>query len=243
MNDESRYAMVVDKDGFVLPNGNGKNFVIVTTVTFPVLDTDGKPVKDADNKMMYESKEIPLDYTLRKGERLIYEDWLLANSMIKPRWNGQSWDETATPEEIEATLPPLETILASKIAELGAACEAAIYAGVSVQTQKGNEHFSLTINDQTNIANLAAQAQAGITVLYHADGQLCRPFAPDDMLAVAAKAIEHKTRHTTLCNHYNMWARRVQTRAELMAITYGCPLPDDLAGSMKVLMGWGDGDE
>ncbi len=157
--------------------------------------------------------------------------------MLKPRWNGQSWDETATPEEIEATLPPLENVRITKLTELGRACEAAIHAGVDVETTQGTEHFSLTINDQTNIANLAAQAQAGDTVLYHADGKLCRQFAPEEMLAVAAAAIAHKTYHTTLCNHYNVWARGAQTRDELTAIKYGFDLPEDLAANMSELLG------
>lgn len=125
----------------------------------------------------------------------------------------------------------------AKLAELGAACEAAIFAGVDVETTQGTEHFSLTLNDQTNIGNLALQAQAGAPVLYHADGELCRLFAPEEILTVAAEAIKHKTIQTTLCNHCNVWVRRTEDDAELAAITYGCPLPDDLAANMVALLG------
>ncbi len=228
---KERYAIVVNNQGY-------KNeFVLVETVSVPILDNDGNPTEAV------EPTEIPHGYTLQNGESLIYDDISAALAMQRPRWNGQSWDETATDEELEALLPPLEYVRAGKLSEIGVACEAAIHAGVTIQTQNGAEHFSLTINDQTNIANLAAQAQAGATVLYHADGELCRPFTPDEMLTVATKAIEHKTRHTTLCNHYNVWVRRVQNRDELAAITYGSPLPSDLAESMKALMGWGNDNE
>jgi hypothetical protein len=132
------------------------------------------------------------------------------------------------------------TALEAKIAELGAACEAAIFAGVDVETTQGVEHFALTLNDQTNLGNLALQAQAGATVLYHADGQLCRGFAPEELLAVVAAAIAHKTYHTTLCNHLNVWARRTEDEAELAAIRYDSPLPDDLAASMTALLGGGN---
>ena len=81
----------------------------------------------------------------------------------------------------------------AKIAELAEACTAAIYSGVDVETTQGTEHFSLTLNDQTNIGNLALQAQAGAAVLYHADGQLCRMFTPAEMLAVMTAAARHKT--------------------------------------------------
>jgi hypothetical protein len=131
------------------------------------------------------------------------------------------------------------TALEAKLAELGAACEAAIFAGVDVETAAGSEHFSLTLNDQTNLGNLALQAQAGAAVLYHADGELCRTFAPDEILAVVAASTRHKTYHTTLCNHLNVWARRTEDEAELAAITYESPLPPDLAANMAALFAGG----
>ena len=55
--------------------------------------------------------------------------------------------------------------------QIGAACSAAIYAGVDV----GGSHYSLTEHDQTE---LLAQAQAvkegAQAVPYHADGELCQ---------------------------------------------------------------------
>ncbi len=225
MNSESRYAIVVDSQGYKV------EFVLVETVATAVLDNDGNPTGAV------ETKEIPYGYTMSGGESLVYEDTQTALTMIRPLWTGANWEETAAPEDIEATLPPLEDVRAAKLSELSAACESAIYEGVDVQTQYGMQHYSLTINDQTNIANLAVQSQAGTTVLYHADGELCRPFAPDEMLALAAAAVTHKTYHTTYCNHLNVWARRAETREEPESIMYGCDLPDDLASSMAALLG------
>lgn len=128
----------------------------------------------------------------------------------------------------------------AKLAEIAAACEAAIYAGVGVQTTEGVEHFSLTLNDQTNISNLALQSAQGLPVLYHADGKLCRAFSPEEMGAVATAAVMHKTYHTTLCNHLNVWIRRTEDDEELAAITYDSVLPADLAANMNALLGGGD---
>ena len=126
-----------------------------------------------------------------------------------------------------------------KIAELGAACEAAIFEGITVETTQGPEHFAMTLNDQTNLGNLMLQAQAGASVLYHADGQLCRIFSPEEIMAVGAAAIQHKTFHTTKCNHLNTWVRRTEDDGELEAITYDGPMPDDLAASLAALLGGG----
>lgn len=121
----------------------------------------------------------------------------------------------------------------SKLAEVGAACQAAIYAGVDVR----GEHYALTLNDQTNIGNLLLQAQAGEPVLYHADGKLCRVYQPEEMLEIGAAAVRHKTYHTTLCNHLNVWIRRTEDADELAGITYTSPLPEDLAANMAALLG------
>lgn len=130
----------------------------------------------------------------------------------------------------------IEMLRASRLAEVSAACEAAIYEGVDITTSKGTEHFALTINDQTNISNLSVAAQSGATVLYHADGELCRAFAPEEMLAVAEAAVKYKTYQTTLCNHLNAWIKRAETVEELSTIHYDTPLPEDLAESIAVLL-------
>ncbi|GHU95041.1 hypothetical protein FACS1894208_07170 [Clostridia bacterium] len=130
----------------------------------------------------------------------------------------------------------------AKLAEISAACEAAIFAGVDVETSQGTEHFALTLNDQTNIGNLALQAAQGSPVLYHADGEICRIFTPEEFGAVATAAVTHKTYHTTLCNHINVWVRRTTDEAKLAKITYTAKLPKDLADNMNALLG-GDGDE
>ncbi len=121
----------------------------------------------------------------------------------------------------------------AKLAEVGEACQKAIYAGVDVR----GEHYALTLNDQTNLNDLVLQAQAGQSVLYHADGKLCREYQPDEMLEIMAAAIKHKTYHTTLCNHLNVWIRRTENEEELAEIHYDSPLPDDLAASMAALLG------
>lgn len=48
------------------------------------------------------------NYVLKDGEQIVTEGWQIANAMLKPRWVGLEWIETATEEEIgEANyIPP-----------------------------------------------------------------------------------------------------------------------------------------
>ena len=124
-----------------------------------------------------------------------------------------------------------------KLREVGKACSAAIYAGVDVKTSEGTEHFSLTEEDQINIQNLMLQVQAGQqAVPYHADGEVCRPFTAEDVMALATAATAHKTYHLTYCNHLNVWIRREEDHEVMMGIVYGAELPEDLLVNMENLL-------
>ena len=124
----------------------------------------------------------------------------------------------------------------SKLTEISTICYNTIIAGVDVETSQGVEHFGLDINDQTNIGNLALQAQAGSPVLYHADDKLCRWFTPVEMLAIAGTAIAHKTYHTTYHNHLKQWVNNEPDIESLRNITYGVDLPAELADNMAMLL-------
>jgi hypothetical protein len=137
-------------------------------------------------------------------------------------------------------VPDLETLRAAKLGELRAACKAAITAGCDVTLPGAGqtEHYALTEDDQINLtaaANAVALGAEGY--LYHADGELCRMYSAADILAIATAATEHKTLHTTLCNHKLTWARRAATAEELAGITYDMYLPDDLWANLRAVLG------
>lgn len=138
----------------------------------------------------------------------------------------------------------LDEIRADKLAELSAACNAAITAGMDVETTQGTEHFSLQETDQINLTTALSAVQSGAAGYpYHADGQLCRMFAAAEIQAIAAASVKHKLYHTTLCNHLLTWARRAETREELSGITYAADgLPEDLASNMAAVLAASAGD-
>lgn len=134
--------------------------------------------------------------------------------------------------------PPLEEIRADTIADLSAACNAGIVAGMDVETSQGTEHFSLEETDQINLTTALTAVQAGASDYpYHADGQLCRMFTAAEIQTIAQASVQHKLYHTTLCNHLLTWARRAETAEELAGIAYTADgLPEDLAANMAAVL-------
>ena len=157
------------------------------------------------------------------------------------KWDGEQVVRR-TEEEIEAdraAVHPLDELRAVKKEEIGAACTAAIYAGVSV----GESHYSLTEHDQMELtAQYTLVKEGAPAVPYHADGELCRMYPADEFTALARAATAHVFYHRTYCNHVNAWIARAQAE-ELDGIVYGAQLPEDLAASMAAILEAGGGAE
>lgn len=108
-------------------------------------------------------------------------------------------------------------IISQKKSEISAECEKAIISGVDV----GDAHYSLTIEDQANILALTPLAQAGNSVFYHSDSNMCCEYSPDEFLTVVNAATVFKTLQTTYCN---LLMRQVETMTdadEVKAVEYG----------------------
>ena len=195
-------------------------------------------------------QEVVQHYQMLEGERLIdtapptKRQHAGSAGLVKPRWDkaAKTWAEGASAEELaawEAEHPdpvPLEDKRAAKHAEISAASEAAIYAGMDVETTQGTEHFSLTEKDQINLTTAKNAVDKGAAAYpYHADDARCRIFTAEEINAIAQASVAHIIYHTTYCNHLFEWIRRADA-AELAGITYGAELPEDLAAHMQEIM-------
>lgn len=135
-------------------------------------------------------------------------------------------------------LMTLEERKSAKLAELSAACNAAITAGCDVTLLNGGGHISLTAEDQINLSTAtAAVAQGAVGYPYHLDSQLCAIFPAADIQTMARAATAHKLYQTTYYNHLAAWVRRCETAEVLAAITYGAELPQDLEDNMAAILG------
>ena len=154
------------------------------------------------------------------------------------RWDGGK-AVFRTQAELEADrIPPLPQARAQKLAQLSAACSAAIVAGCGVELPgDGAGHISLTAEDQINLTNAAAAVEGGAAAYpYHLDGGLCALYPAADIRAMARAATAHKLYHTTYYNHLAAWVRRCESAEEVSAITYGAELPEDLAEHMAAIL-------
>ena len=157
---------------------------------------------------------------------------------------AEAYNGEVTVEE-EPDDRPLDEIRSDKLAELSSSCNAAITAGMDVETTQGTEHFSLQETDQINLTTALSAVQSGAAGYpYHADGQLCRLFTAAEIQAIAEASVKHKLYHTTLCNHLLTWARRAATKEALSGITYSADgLPEDLAANMAAVLSAAAGDD
>ena len=127
----------------------------------------------------------------------------------------------------------LEVVIENKLAEVNAACESTIHAGISVDTARGVEHFSLRYDDQINIKDWKDEIKSGLSfVPYHADDDYCRLFTAEEFLSIAKAAAIHKIYHLTYCNHLRQHIKALTDAQSVAAIHYGVALPEELQDNL-----------
>lgn len=108
-------------------------------------------------------------------------------------------------------------------------CQQEIYDGDYIEISSGTKKFTYKAEDQANI-------QAAVNILmivpdleyvpYHASKDNCYLMPSKDMLKIFMTLQLKLTYLTTRCNQFNMWIKNVQTKEELMQITWESELPE-----------------
>ena len=126
-------------------------------------------------------------------------------------------DDDGNISDVIETSEPIDKVISQKKVELSAECEKAIVAGVDV----GDAHYSLTIEDQANILALTPLAQAGNSVFYHSDSNMCCEYSPDEFNKIVNAATVFKTLQTTYCNLLMRQVEAMTDAEEVRAVKYG----------------------
>lgn len=138
---------------------------------------------------------------------------------------GNGWLTVDDMVEIVGEDNATEVILNAKVAEISAACNAAIVAGIDIQLGEETEHFNLSIEDQSNIANLFRVVELGGTEFpYQADGGKCRIYTAQEIAQIYIAAQTAITYQTTYHNALKAYVQSLTDVEKISAVTYGMNL-------------------
>lgn len=126
-----------------------------------------------------------------------------------------------------------EVIRSAKIAEISAACNAVIVSGIDLTLADGPVHFNLSIEDQSNIANLFRVVELGGTEFpYQADGGVCRIYTAQEIAQIYIAAQTAITTQTTYHNALKAYVQSLDDVEAIAAVKYGMDLPDPFASEV-----------
>ena len=111
-----------------------------------------------------------------------------------------SWTPGIIPGQTDAEI--LNTTKTAKLIEISKSCEDYIYAGTDVTLPDNTvKHFTYTLADQSNISEMFTAIMAGATEYpYHADGEICKIYTKEQIIAIYGTLSLFKTEATTYHN-------------------------------------------
>lgn len=162
--------------------------------------------------------------TLKKSD---YKIWECVGNTVH-------WDKEEAPTPYE---PTIEELRGQVINSLNNSVEQTIYAGVDVRTSYGDEHFSLTANDQANIGNIFNAVVMGVEEFpYHANGKECVIYPKADIVSLYVSMQTLITKLTTHGNLLKQYVNSCEDKDAIKAVTLATELTGKLAEQeIKVL--------
>lgn len=158
---------------------------------------------------------LPYDYSELISERQEMRD--LINNL-----------EAAETEDIDE----LAQCKSRKITEMCSVCQTTITSGIDYN----NEHYRLNTTDQINLTSLGALAQQGKPVPYHADGQVCRIYSPEEMVGLVQAATQFITYHTTYFNLLKHTISDINDIDEVKRVEYGMELSSEYQTILNTIL-------
>lgn len=141
--------------------------------------------------------------------------------------NAVHWDVNEAPVPYE---PTIEELREQAVNSLNTAVEQTITVGVDLTTSYGDEHFSLTANDQANIGNMFNAVVIGATEFpYHADDKECVVYPKADIVALYVAMQTAVTKYTTHGNLLKQYVNACEDKETVKAVTLATELEGDYA--------------
>ena len=121
----------------------------------------------------------------------------------------------------------LEEVKKEKIAQLSSTCEQCIYNGVTMEIDGETKHFSYKSEDQVNLGNALQLAQVtGLDVPYHADGDNCKLYTPEQIVELYVQQMTNLTHNQTYFNQLRMYVETLEEKGDVENVIYGQDLTE-----------------
>lgn len=146
--------------------------------------------------------------------------------------HGEQWQDGA-PDRVILSVAEVRSNVIARCSE---ACGEAIISGIDLTLADGQSyHFSLTIEDQINLASLQTLIAGGSqSVPYHADGEPCRYFSAEEFLSLTSAATQWKLYHESYFNSLREYINSLEDIPALDAIIYGMDIPEAYKSSVLI---------
>lgn len=219
--------------------------------TLPFVDTDTEENKALTGLVKWMSDDDMLMDEWTVENFLRYEAYNYpASETMDPdtSWCSLLLTNDPVPEPAPEPEPPSEEELLAE-AKRGRdsaiinARDAAIYSGIDVTTEYGDEHFTLNEKDKVLLLSIYAMVQAGMTSYpYHSvntdsnTSNICAVYSDADIAKIATEAFAYVTYHESYANMLLQWLERETDRQVVYTIEYGATLPDDLQSYLEMVM-------
>ena len=157
---------------------------------------------------------------------------VLFEMLSKIDYITESKEESGTPviTVVPSTFqeePTIEAVRKLKLQELSNICNQTIENGFdTILSDNISHHFSLTTQDQLNLISIGQMAANGMEMIpYHADGEICKFYSPDDINNIIEAATQYKIYHTTYYNALKNYVNSLDDINTIQQIEYGVVLP------------------
>lgn len=146
--------------------------------------------------------------------------------------------DISTPSEPEKPAEPtLEEIKNTKIEEISKACNFNIVHGAYMEVDGEMQLFSYKLEDQSNlISALQLSIATQMSMPYHADGENCRLFTPEEITTLYVNEMTNLTHHQTYTNQLKMYIESLDDKLAVEAVLYGNELTGKYLETYNMIM-------
>lgn len=146
--------------------------------------------------------------------------------------------DISTPSEPEKPAEPtLDEIKNAKIEEISEACNFNIVHGAYMEVDGKMQLFSYKPEDQSNLISALQLAIATqMSMPYHADGENCRLFTPEEITALYINEMTNLTHHQTYTNQMKMYINSLENKEDIESIFYGVELTGEYLDTYNMIM-------